>query len=635
MMEGIEKSFGDRNILDNITFGIDEGEKIGLLGINGTGKTTLLKIIAGTESIDKGNIIKKSDLRLEFMSQNPDFDDEATILEQVFKGNSPLMKVLRDYEETMNKVNNNPSDTKLQQKLLSLSQKMDDLKAWQIESEAKTVLTKLGVTDFEKKVGILSGGQRKRIALASALISPCDLLILDEPTNHLDNQTIDWLEEYLKGYKGALIMVTHDRYFLDRVINNIVEIDKGKVYKYTGNYSYFLEKKVERQQSAESSELKRQNIFRNELAWIKRGVRARGTKQKARIDRFEDLKDSKLDLHKDKLEIKAVASRLGKKVIELENISKKFNDQNVIDDFSYIFTGDSRVGIIGPNGIGKSTLLNIIAERITADSGILEIGQTVKLGCFFQENYEIKEDLRVIEYIKEVAEFLPDGEGNLISASQMLEKFLFPPEKQWTSIARLSGGEKRRLYLLRVLMQAPNVLLLDEPTNDLDIETLTILENYLDEFPGVVIAVSHDRYFLDKVAENIFAYQEGGIIKTFVGNYSEYLEYKSINEISEEKIIIKEKKDPLLKTKEPVLKLTYKEQKEFEQIEDIITQMEEELEKVSEEINIAGSNYVLLEELTNKQQELEKELEEKMDRWAYLTQLAEEIEENKKNKQKC
>lgn len=626
-IENLAKSYGERVLFSDVTFGIDEGDKIGLIGVNGTGKSTFLKIIAGVEEADTGQVTKGGSVKVGYLPQNPDFDDKATVLAQVFHGNSPVMQALRNYEHALAQVATRPGDKSWEQKLISSSQQIDALDVWQLESEAKIILTKLGITDFSAAVGTLSGGQRKRVALAAALISTSDLLILDEPTNHIDNDTVAWLEDYLAKRKGALLMITHDRYFLDRVAGRIIELDKGKLYNYSGNYSKFLELKAEREELQEANERKRQNLLRNELAWIKRGARARSTKQKARIDRYEKLSSAEPDLNDDKLEIAAAARRLGKKIIELNHISHSFDDCKIIHDFSYIVLKDDRAGIIGPNGSGKSTLLNIIAGKITADSGFVDIGQTVKIGYFSQENAEIDDSMRVIDYIKEEANFLPTADGNVISASQMLEKFLFPSYLQWTPIAKLSGGEKRRLYLLRVLMGAPNVLLLDEPTNDLDIQTLTILEDYLDDFLGAVIVVSHDRYFLDRMVEKIFAFEGNGNIKRYNGGYSDYyanLQTAEGNNSKPKKIEPAKKSDEGRKSDRP-RKLSYNEQREFDQIEDVIAGVEQELSKVKEAINTAGSNYELLQELTEKQQKLEKKLDELLERWTYLNELAEEF----------
>ncbi|MDF2673182.1 MAG: transporter, partial [Clostridiales bacterium] len=506
--ENILKSYSEKILLNNISIGINEGDKIGVIGINGTGKTTLLKIISGLEQPDEGKITKGNSVTIEYLPQNPDFDMDITVLQQVFKGDSAVIKLIREYEEAINNPNTS-SD-----RIIKLNYNMDTANAWGIESEAKSILTKLGISDFNARIGTLSGGQKKRIALAGALINPSDLLILDEPTNHLDDETIDWLEQYLNRRKGALLMVTHDRYFLDRIVNEIYELDRGNIYAYKGNYSDFLEKKLEREDLEAASENKRQSLYRKELAWIKRGAKARSTKQKARIERFEKLEQAAVDINGDKLEIASGSSRLGKKVVELEHINKAFDGETLIKDFSYIVERDDRIGIVGPNGIGKSTLLNIISGKLKADNGIIEVGETVKIGMYAQENYHMDDELRVIEYIKDGAEYITTLDGYRISASQMLERFLFSPGTQWTPIGKLSGGEKRRLYLLRVLMEAPNVLLLDEPTNDLDIETLTILEDYIDSFQGAVITVSHDRYFLDKLAEKIFYFEgNGNVVK--------------------------------------------------------------------------------------------------------------------------
>lgn len=610
-VENIGKSYGIKRLFSDISFGIEEGDKIGLIGINGTGKSTFLKVVAGVETADQGKVVVGNSVRVEYLPQNPVFDEQVTILEQVFRGR-PLAA-----GET----------------------------AWMDggETEAKTILTRLGIFDFEARVGTLSGGQRKRVALAGALLNPADLLILDEPTNHIDNDTVAWLEQYLNRRRGALLMITHDRYFLDRVVNRIIELDKGKLFSYTGNYSKFLELKLLREEQEQSTELKRLNILRNELKWIKRGARARTTKQKARIDRFEKLQEAKPETVSDKIQISAGASRLGKKVIAVEQVSKGFTGNKLIDDFSYTFLRDDRVGIVGPNGIGKSTLLNIIAGRLAPDSGTLDIGQTVKIGMFSQESKEMDDNLRVIDYLKEEAEYLTTGDGRLISAAQMLERFLFPPELQWIPIARISGGEKRRLYLLRVLMGAPNVLLLDEPTNDLDIQTLTILEDYLDDFPGAVIVVSHDRYFLDRVVDKVLAFTEHGRIDKYLGNYSEYLELAKAAAAPKESGEYKAGKDKLGQDKleqdklvqdkkDRPLKFTFKEQKEFEQIDDVIAGVEQELKEVNDKVNQAGSDFILLQELVSRQRELAQQLDELMERWTYLNELAEQIELNKANK---
>lgn len=635
-LENIYKSYGEKVLLNNIALSISEGEKIGLIGINGTGKSTLLRIVAGVESYDNGSIITANKLTVNFLSQNTEFDDNATVLEQVFKGDSPVMRLLREYEMTISTLEKNPEDAASQKRLLDLTPKMDGLNAWQIESDAKTILTKLGILDFEAKIGTLSGGQKKRVAMAGALITPADLLILDEPTNHIDNDTVVWLEQYLNGRKGALLMITHDRYFLDRVTNRIIELDRGNLYSYSGNYSIFLEKKVEREELESAAENKRQNLYRRELAWIKRGAKARTTKQKARIQRFEEIKDSKIDQIEDKVQMSSASTRLGKKVIELDHISKNYDDKKIINDFSYIFSKNDRVGIIGPNGVGKSTLINICMGKISPDSGTVDIGETVKIGHFSQENKDMDESLRVIEYIKEAGEFLKADDGEVISASKMLERFLFTPEAQWTPISKLSGGEKRRLYLLRVLMEAPNVLVLDEPTNDLDIQTLTILEDYLEDFSGTVIAVSHDRYFLDKVAEKLLILDGSGVVSYHTGNYSEYIEKygnvmkaeksseKKENNKTEDKSLDKEDKK-----KNKPLKFSYKEQKEFDEIDDVIAEVENQISELDGKVNSAGSDFELLQKLLAEKEELSNRLDNLYERWTYLNELAEKIESQK------
>ncbi|HWR43021.1 ABC-F family ATP-binding cassette domain-containing protein [Sporomusa sp.] len=627
-IENLSKTYGEKVLFGQVTFGVDDGDKIGLIGVNGTGKSTFLKVVAGVEQADSGKIMIGSSVQIEYLPQNPEFDAKATVLEQVFKGHSPVMQVLREYEQALTEAQHYPADVERQKRLIVLTQQMDTQNAWQLESDAKTILTKLGITDFAASVSILSGGQRKRVALASALINPADLLILDEPTNHIDNDTVAWLEQYLHKRKGALLMITHDRYFLDRVTNRIIELDKGKLYTYTGNYSRFLESKADREEQLEASERKRQNILRNELAWIRRGAQARSTKQKARIERFEELSAQTPEAGNGQLEITVGASRLGRKTVELEHISHAFGGNILINDFNYIILKDDRVGIVGPNGSGKSTLLNMIAGALTPDNGKVEVGQTVKIGYFSQESSEMNQDLRVIEYIREEAHFLPTADGGTISAAQLLERFLFSPNLQWTPIAKLSGGEKRRLYLLRVLMSAPNVLLLDEPTNDLDIQTLTILEDYLDDFPGAVIVVSHDRYFLDRIVDKVFAFEGKGKITQYTGNYSDYQDKISVVESdAAEKAKSVADKRPVAadKPKERPNKLSFKEQREYEQIEAIIAGVEQELAQVAEGLNTAGSNFELLQELTGRQQQLEGRLDELLNRWTYLNELVEEF----------
>jgi ATP-binding cassette subfamily F protein uup len=627
-IENLAKSYGERVLFEKASFGVDEGDKIGLIGINGTGKSTFLKVVAGVEPPDAGKINWSNNVRVGWLPQNPDFNAESTVLEQVFAGSSPILQLIREYEDALEQAQTHSADTQRQDKLIRLSQRMDAQNAWQLENNAKTILSKLGITDFSARVGLLSGGQRKRIALASALVNPADLLILDEPTNHIDNEMVTWLEEYLQSFRGALLMVTHDRYFLDRVTNRIIEIDKGRLYSYSGNYGDFLESKANREELQESMERKRQSLLRTELAWIRRGAQARSTKQKARIERFEELNAQSITRSDAKLEMDAGAARLGRKIIDLDHIAKNFGDRALIRDFSYHLLRDDRVGIIGPNGSGKSTLLNLIAGRLAADAGTVDVGQTVKIGYFSQESSEMDESLRVIDYIKEEANFIETLAGETVSASQMLDRFLFPPGLQWTPIAKLSGGEKRRLYLLRILMGAPNILLLDEPTNDLDIQTLGILEDYLDDFPGSVVAVSHDRYFLDRVAEKILAFEGNGAIRQYPGGYSDYLNKKPPQEAA-----AGQKPRPGGDDKKPAApaeakrprKFTFKEQREYEQIDAVIADAEKRLQEVGAAINAAGSDFEALQNLVRTQTGLEQELDRLMERWTYLNELAEEI----------
>lgn len=648
--ESLTKSHGVKMLFKDITFGIAEGEKIGIIGVNGTGKSTLLKILAGEEKAEGGQVITSNTMHLEYLPQDPAFEVKATVLQQVFKGNSLIMQLLREYEMALDKLSRDPSNAVYQNTLMTLGQRMDALNAWQLESEAKTILTKLGITQFDSLVGTLSGGQRKRVALASALINPADLLILDEPTNHIDNETVDWLEQYLNKRKGALLMITHDRYFLDRVVNRIFELDQGKLYPYPGNYSRYLELKAERVEQDESSESKRRNRLRNELAWIRRGPQGRSTKQKARIDRFEQLQEDKPSEKIGKVEITAGASRLGKKVVECSHLHKEYPSRGVVvEDFSVILSRHDRIGIIGPNGSGKSTLLNLLAGRIQPDQGELEWGPTVKIGYFTQENVELNPNIKLIDTIKAVAEVIPTPDGGTITASQMLERFLFPASQQWTQVEKLSGGEKRRLFLLQVLMSAPNVLFLDEPTNDLDVQTLSILEEYLEDFPGVVIVVSHDRYFLDRVAEKILSFEGNGIIRSNVGNYSEYREHlervsmeaqsssgvsSTTQSLSNSRSRNPEKLDTTdsetyERAKERPVKMSYKEQREYEQIEELITETESELQKVVQEMNEVGSDYGKLNELVKTQEALEAKLNEHFERWTSLNELAERIAQSK------
>lgn len=624
-IEHLTKSYTERLLFDDTSFSIGDGEKVGLIGINGTGKSTLLKIVAGLEEPDDGSVIRRRNLYIRYLPQIPQFTPGDSVLDSIVRDNR-----------------NEPHFTSREE----------------IEASAKTILTKLGIYDFTAKVETLSGGQRKRVALTSVLLSTADLLILDEPTNHLDSEMADWLEDYLKKFRGALLMITHDRYFLDSVTNRIVELDKGKLYSYQSNYEGFLKLKAERLDMMAASERKRQSILRTELAWMQRGARARSTKQKAHIQRYEALRDQEApELTDGQVEMESISSRLGRTTVEIEHLSKAYGDKVLMRDFNYVFLKNDRIGIIGPNGSGKSTLMKMIAGWVKPDSGTIEIGQTVKLGYFSQENEDMDVSLKVIDYIRNVAEYVQTKDGS-ISASQMLERFLFPSSVQYTTISRLSGGERRRLYLLRILMSAPNVLLLDEPTNDLDIRTLMILEDYLDSFQGIVITVSHDRYFLDRVVRRIFAFEGDGNVVQYEGGFTDYqVAYQrklAQGEGSgtsggsgsqggnggagsasgadgagmESGASVKSSQDGRAHQKK--LKFSYKEQKEWETIEEDIAGLEEAIEALDAQIAVSATDYGKLNQLMTEKAEKEAQLEERMDRWVYLNDLAEQIEAQKK-----
>ena len=628
-LENITKTYSEKVLLNNVTLNINDGDKIGLIGLNGAGKSTLLKILTGRDEFFDGKVVKGKNIRIEYLAQDTKYDDNSTILEQIFKGDTPEMKLLMEYEELLEKVNN---DISLNDKLIALQSKIDTMNLWDLESDAKTILTKLGISDFNKKMSELSGGQKKRVFLASSLITPCELLVLDEPTNHLDSESIEWLEEYLNSRKGALIMITHDRYFLDRVTNKIIELDRGNLYLYEGNYSDFLEKKAERLQVEASKEEKRQKLILKELKWVRRGAKARTTKQKARLQRFDELVSTDYITVNTDIEMPFVGRRLGKKIIEINNISKSFDNKVLVKDFDYIFSKNDRIGVIGKNGAGKTTLVNMITGAISPDNGDIEIGDTVSIGTFSQDNTHMDLNQRAIDYIKEGGENIPTEDGYNITASQLAERFLFDGTMQYTPIEKLSGGERRRLHLLRVLMESPNVLILDEPTNDLDIETLKILEDFLDEFIGVVIIVSHDRYFLDRLCNKIFSYEGDGLVKQYVGNYSDYLihkEYeikpeKSKNEVKEKKTNQKENRNTSSKPK-----FTFKEQKEFEEIYSVIESLEHELTVIENKMAKNASNYGALNELMKEKETLEEELLFKYERLEYLEDIANKIEEYK------
>lgn len=592
-IEHISKIFGEKIIFDDVSYGIQEGEKIGVIGINGTGKTTLLKLIAGEEEAEEGQIVKQNGIRIAYLPQSPIFPKDATILSYVNEG-----------------IGEND---------------------WTAKSEVKSALTKLGITDFEQKIEYLSGGQKKKIALAKTLTSSFEILLLDEPTNHLDSEMIEWLEEYLQKYKGVVIMVTHDRYFLDKVTNRILEISRGKLYGYEANYSQFLELKAQREEMENASERKRQSVLRMELEWAKRGCRARTTKQRARLERLEMLKEQKAPAQEKVAQIDSVETRMGKKTIELHHISKSYGDKKLIDDFSYIALKNQNIGIVGPNGCGKSTLLKIIAGIVDADQGEIEIGETIKIGYFAQEVPNMDTKQKVIDYLKDIAEYIPTRDGK-ITASQMLERFLFTADMQYAPIEKLSGGEKKRLYLLSILQAAPNVLIFDEANNDIDIPTMTILEDYLNSFQGIVITVSHDRYFLDNVVDRIFEFDGNGHLQQYEGGYTDYIEAKQKR--MKESVEVKEKKasakSDWKQNREKKLKFSYKEQREYETIDDDIAKLEKELERIDSDMMKNATNSLKLSELAKEKEEKEIMLEEKMERWVYLNDLAEQIKEQKK-----
>ncbi|MDC3416832.1 ABC-F family ATP-binding cassette domain-containing protein [Aquibacillus salsiterrae] len=623
-VENLYKSYGDKVLFQSISFSIEARERIGLIGVNGTGKSTLLKVLAGIESKEAGEMKHANDFRVQYLSQEPVLDLNLTVLEQIYYGESDVMKVMRSYEKTLLELGQDPENEKLQDRLINVQQQMDQYGAWDANTTAKMILTKLGITAFDKKIQDLSGGQKKRVAIASALIQPADLLILDEPTNHLDNPTIEWLEGYLPQYKGAIILVTHDRYFLNRITNHIYELDKGNLYIYEGNYQTFLTKKAEREEQELLSEQKHKNTLRRELEWLQRGAKARTTKQKARIQRVEEMKEKNFDTSGQSLDFQVGSTRLGKKVMEVDGISKAFAGETVVDNFNLLITPNDRLGIIGPNGSGKTTLLNMLAGKIEPDKGTIDVGPTVKIGYYTQDHSEMDENLRVIEYVREEAEVIHTIDGDTITAEQMLERFLFPRSQQWTYIRKLSGGERRRLYLLRVLMGEPNVLFLDEPTNDLDTQTLGVLEDYLDVFPGVVITVSHDRYFLDRVVEQLIVFRGKGKTDLFYGNYSELLEKTTADKKLEQDKVTKGK--PEQRQTQRKKKLSYKDQQEWDQIEDTITELELAIEEAKDKIVEAGSDLEKVQKHFQKQQELEAELEAKMERWEELSILVEEIE---------
>ncbi len=642
-LQSVKKDFGIKEILKDANFSLDANDKVGLIGTNGSGKSTLLKIIAGLEPIDEGQILVNSGAKIIYLPQQPDLDDAHTVLEQVFADSGENMVLVREYEEISDKLAHYPEDSQLMSRLSVVMQRMDATGAWELETNAKIILSKLGITDFDAIVGTLSGGYRKRIALATALLSEPDLLLMDEPTNHLDANSVEWLQSYLNRYRGALLLITHDRYFLDRVTNRIIEIDRGDIYTYSGNYSYYLEKKADAEESAVSSQRKFQGVLRRELEWLKRGPKARSTKQKARIDRISDMQATEFKQAQGKVDIATASRRIGKKVIEVNNISKSYDDafgnpfgvRTLIKDFTYEFSPEDRIGIIGGNGTGKSTLMDIITGRVEPDTGSVDIGTTIHIGYFDQHSEELltalNENQRVIDYIKEEGEHVKIADGTTISASQMLERFLFPGNQQYAPIYKLSGGEKRRLFLLRVLMSAPNVLILDEPTNDLDVQTLAVLEEYLEDFNGCVIVVSHDRYFLDRTVDTIFALEEGGNIRQYPGNYSVYLDYKKAEE-EKQQATVNTKEKPKNQQTQPTetqpketakkKRLSTWERREFEQLEDKIAQLETEKAEAEKAMaNVPAGNYTQVQKLYEQVEALKQAIDQATERWLELAEI--------------
>jgi len=638
-LQSVKKEFGTKEILREANFSLDATDKVGLIGTNGSGKSTLLKMIAGQEPIDGGQLWVNPRAKVIYLPQQPNLDENRTVLEQIFADSGEQMHLIQEYEDLSHKLAKHPEDSQLLTRFSQVTQKMDATNAWELENRAKIILTKLGIEDFDTPIRQLSGGYRKRIALATALLVEPDVLLMDEPTNHLDAMSVEWLQDYLKNYRGALLLITHDRYFLDQVTNRILELDRGDLFTYSGNYSYFLEKKAEAEDIAVSQQRKHRGVLRRELEWLKRGPKARSTKQKARIQRIEVMQETEFKQAQGKVEISTPGRRIGKKVIELNHVSKSYDNRVLIQEFTYSFNPDDRLGIIGGNGVGKSTLLDMITGRVQPDSGILEIGSTIHIGYFDQHSEDLleamNENQRVIDYLKEVAEYVKTADGTQITASQMLERFLFPPSQQYAPLSKLSGGEKRRLFLLRVLMSAPNVLILDEPTNDLDVQTLSVLEDYLEDFNGCVIVVSHDRYFLDRTVETIFAFEPGGILRQYPGNYSVYLDYKKAEELELNRQTTKVEEKPKDTEKEleksqryswdksGQRKLSSKERREYEKLEVKIAELEAKKIELEQELYHAPPGAVSqVQDLHQQVETITQEIDNATERWLELAEIA-------------
>ncbi|MFM6358537.1 MAG: ABC-F family ATP-binding cassette domain-containing protein [Planktothrix sp.] len=638
-LQSVKKEFGTKEILREANFSLDTTDKVGLIGTNGSGKSTLLKMIAGQEPIDGGQLWVNPRAKVIYLPQQPNLDENRTVLEQIFADSGEQMHLIQEYEDLSHKLAKHPEDSQLLTRFSQVTQKMDATNAWELENRAKIILTKLGIEDFDTPIRQLSGGYRKRIALATALLVEPDVLLMDEPTNHLDAMSVEWLQDYLKNYRGALLLITHDRYFLDQVTNRILELDRGDLFTYSGNYSYFLEKKAEAEDIAVSQQRKHRGVLRRELEWLKRGPKARSTKQKARIQRIEVMQETEFKQAQGKVEISTPGRRIGKKVIELNHVFKSYDNRVLIQEFTYSFNPDDRLGIIGGNGVGKSTLLDMITGRVQPDSGILEIGSTIHIGYFDQHSEDLleamNENQRVIDYLKEVAEYVKTADGTQITASQMLERFLFPPSQQYAPLSKLSGGEKRRLFLLRVLMSAPNVLILDEPTNDLDVQTLSVLEDYLEDFNGCVIVVSHDRYFLDRTVETIFAFEPGGILRQYPGNYSVYLDYKKAEELELNRQTTKVEEKPKDTEKEleksqryswdksGQRKLSSKERREYEKLEVKIAELEAKKIELEQELYHAPPGAVSkVQDLHQQVETITQEIDNATERWLELAEIA-------------